>query len=91
LQKLGLPDRKYQRGRGCEYCARTGFRGRTGIYEVLDINSDVRRMVLAGKQSTEIRQAAEERGMTSLRGDARLKVLDGVTTVDEVIRVTAEG
>jgi type II secretory ATPase GspE/PulE/Tfp pilus assembly ATPase PilB-like protein len=48
-------------------------------------------MVLAGKQSTEIRQAAEERGMTSLRGDARLKVLDGVTTVDEVIRVTAEG
>ena len=92
LQKLDLPrDRQYSRGRGCEYCARTGFRGRTGIYEILEIDSEVRRMVLAGKQSNEVREIAASKGMILLRDDARQKVLDGVTTVDEVIRVTAEG
>jgi type IV pilus assembly protein PilB len=91
LQKLALPqDQPYARGRGCEYCARTGFRGRTAIYEILEIDSEIRRMILNGKQSTEIREAAEQKGMTSLRSDARNKVLLGQTTVDEVIRVTAE-
>jgi type II secretory ATPase GspE/PulE/Tfp pilus assembly ATPase PilB-like protein len=92
LQKLAMPiDHVYVRGRGCEYCARTGFRGRTAIYEILEIDSDIRRMVLGGRQSNEIREAAEQKGMILLRTDARNKVLQGVTTVDEVIRVTAEG
>jgi len=92
LQKLGMPfDRKYARGRGCEYCTRTGFRGRTGIYEILEIDSEVRRMLLGGKQANEIRETAEKNGMSTLRSDARRKVSDGLTTVDEVIRVTAEG
>jgi type IV pilus assembly protein PilB len=91
LNKLGLPtDRRYNRGRGCEYCARSGFRGRTGIYEILEVDSDIRRMVLAGKQSGEIRAHAESQGMHTLRADARRKVLEGQTTVDEVMRVTAE-
>ena len=51
----------------------------------------MRRMVLAGKQANEIRETAASKGMVLLRADARQKVLDGVTTVDEVIRVTAEG
>ena len=91
LQKLLMPQNQpYTRGRGCEYCARTGFRGRTAIYEILEIDSDIRRMVLAGKQSNEIRQFAEQQGMVSVRTDAIKKVLQGMTTVDEVIRVTAE-
>ncbi|HZH98503.1 MAG TPA: GspE/PulE family protein [Fimbriimonadaceae bacterium] len=92
LKQLDLPiDGVYKRGRGCEYCAKTGFRGRYGIYEILDVDSDVRRMILAGKHASEIKEAAERNGMISLRRDARQKVLDGITTVDEVIRVTAEG
>jgi type IV pilus assembly protein PilB len=92
LEQLELPkDGVYKRGRGCEYCAKTGFRGRHGIYEILDVDSDVRRMILAGKHASEIKEVAEANGMVSLRSDARQKVLDGITTVDEVIRVTAEG
>lgn len=92
LEQLGLPmDHEFRRGRGCEYCAKTGYRGRTGIYEILDVTSDVRRMVLAGKHAAEIRDAAVSEGMWTLRDDAREKVLTGVTTVEEVVRVTAEG
>jgi type IV pilus assembly protein PilB len=92
LQLLELPlDGDYKRGRGCDHCAKTGYRGRCGVYEVLEISSDIRRMVVAGRHSTEIRDAATAAGMTDLRGDARLKVLQGVTTVEEVLRVTTDG
>jgi type IV pilus assembly protein PilB len=91
LQRLGLPPEKtYVRGKGCEFCAKTGFRGRFGIFEVLDITSEIRRMILAGEHSSEIRTYAEAQGMQTLRSDARRKVLDGQTTVEEVIRVTAD-
>jgi type II secretory ATPase GspE/PulE/Tfp pilus assembly ATPase PilB-like protein len=62
-----------------------------GIYELFELDGEIRRMILAGKQAAEIRTAAEARGMVTLRGHARQKVLDGVTTVEEVIRVTADG
>ncbi len=92
LERLGLPtDREYFRGRGCEFCAKTGYRGRTGIYELFELGSEGRRMVLAGVQSSEIRAAAEANGMVSLRMHAKEKILAGVTTVEEVIRVTADG
>ncbi|MCB8932589.1 MAG: Flp pilus assembly complex ATPase component TadA [Fimbriimonadaceae bacterium] len=92
LAKLNLPtDVPYRRGRGCEYCAKTGYRGRMGIYEVLDVSSDVRRMILTGNHAAEIRDQAERQGMTTLRNDARAKVLEGTTTIEEVIRVTADG
>lgn len=92
LEKLNLPaDEVYRRGRGCEYCAKTGFRGRLGIYEVLDVTSDIRRMILTGNHAAEIRDQAERLGMTTLRNDARAKVLQGTTTIEEVIRVTADG
>lgn len=92
LARLNLPhDHDYKRGRGCEFCAKTGFRGRIGIYELFELDGEVRRMILAGKQAGEIRAAAEANGMVTLRGHARQKVLDGLTTVEEVIRVTADG
>jgi type IV pilus assembly protein PilB len=92
LVKLNLPpDAEYKRGRGCEYCAKTGFRGRSGIYEVLEMTTEIRRMLLAGKHSSEVRAFAELNGMQTLRTDARDKVLQGVTTVEEIIRVTADG
>ncbi len=91
LEKLGLePNGPYRRGRGCEYCAKTGFRGRVGVYEAMAMTPDIRRKVLAGEHSSEVREYAAQRSMRTLRADAREKVLQGVTTVEEVIRCTAE-
>lgn len=91
LAKLNLPDDvEYHIGRGCDYCARTGYRGRIGIYELLDVTPPVRRLVQEGASSSDIRAVAEAEGMVNLREDARRKVLSGLTTVEEVIRVTAE-
>ncbi len=91
LEKLGLPlDREYGRGRGCETCAKTGFRGRVGVYEVLTMSSEIRRMILAGAHSSLIREVAEANGMLSIRQDALGKVLAGFTTPEEVMRVTAD-
>ncbi|MBV6457206.1 MAG: hypothetical protein HONBIEJF_00313 [Fimbriimonadaceae bacterium] len=91
LQRLDLPtDHEYVRGRGCEYCAKTGFRGRVGVYEILEINSEIRKQILGGLHPSEIRKYAESQGMSTLRKDGRGKVLAGVTTAEEVIRATVE-
>lgn len=92
LEQLGLPQNfDYVRGRGCEYCAKTGFRGRSGVYEILDVTPEVRRMIVAGKHASEIRDVATASGMAPLRDDATARVMAGITTVEEVVRVTAEG
>lgn len=92
LEQLGLPQNfDYVRGRGCEYCAKTGFRGRSGVYEILDVTPEVRRMIVAGKHASELRDVATASGMAPLRDDATARVMAGITTVEEVVRVTAEG
>ncbi len=92
LARLGLPqDGAYRRGRGCEHCAKTGFRGRSGVYEILEVTPAIRRMLVSGAHTSEIREFAEANGMTTLRADARNKILAGVTSVEEVVRVTADG
>jgi type IV pilus assembly protein PilB len=92
LERLGLPtDVHYKRGRGCEYCAKTGFRGRIGVYEVLEASQEIQRMIQTGQSAADIRACAVANGMVTLREDARSKVVDGVTTVEEVLRVTANG
>jgi type IV pilus assembly protein PilB len=92
VDQLGLPkDAPYRRGRGCEYCSKTGFRGRHGVYEVLEISTEIRRMILGGSHASEIHEAAVAAGMVTLREDACLKVTQGITTVEEVVRVTADG
>jgi type II secretory ATPase GspE/PulE/Tfp pilus assembly ATPase PilB-like protein len=88
LHKLDLPaDAIYLRGRGCEHCARSGYRGRIAIYEVLEVTSPIRRLILSGAHSAEIRDAAIKEGMPTLHEDARAKILAGQTTIEEVIRV----
>lgn len=92
LDQLGLPhEATYRRGRGCEYCAKSGFRGRNGIYEVLEVTPDIRRMILSGAHSADLHAAAREAGMKTIREDAAGKVAHGLTTVEEVIRATADG
>ena len=88
LEKLELPlDGIYMRGRGCEHCARSGYRGRIAIYEVLEVNSAIRRLILSGAHPGEIRDAAVREGMPTLLEDACSKVLAGQTTIEEVMRV----
>lgn len=92
LQRLGLPaEHEYFHGTGCDQCTKTGFRGRMGIYELLDVTPDIRKMILAGNNATEIRDHACANGMKTLRQDAVRRVLSGKTTVEEVVRVTSDG
>ena len=78
------------RGRGCEHCGGTGYRGRTSILEVLEMTDPIRSLVLRRAESQKIRQAAIENGMRTMHQDGLAKALSGVTTLDEVLRVTHE-
>ena len=73
---------------GCPSCRGNGYRGRIGLYELLSTNEAIRELATQKRPSNEIKKAACANGMTTLRGDGWRKVLDGVTTVDEVLRVT---
>ncbi|MEX1365093.1 MAG: ATPase, T2SS/T4P/T4SS family [Nannocystaceae bacterium] len=75
---------------GCERCGSTGYQGRTGIYEVITITEDVRRLAIRNADAGQIKQAAIDNGMRTLRDDGALKVLQGITSIEEVMRVTAE-
>ena len=76
------------KGKGCEICDHTGYKGRTGIFELLLVNDEIRRLIVEKKGSDVIAQKAIEFGMKTLRDDGWEKVRAGITTVDEVIRVT---
>jgi len=75
---------------GCDRCGGTGYSGRTGVYEVLTITEEVRRLAIRNADAGQIKQAAVEQGMRTLRDDGALKVLSGITSIEEVMRVTAE-
>ena len=75
-------------GKGCKECNHTGFRGRAGIYELLVVDDSVRKLILTKATSQSIRESARKKGMTTLREDGWQKVAKGVTTVEEVLRVT---
>jgi len=78
------------KGAGCEQCARTGYKGRTGIYELLRMDDDIRTAIISRSSAAAIRQIAIAKGMRTLREDAIDKVKMGQTTIEEVIRVTTE-
>ncbi|MEY4565614.1 MAG: Type secretion system protein [Planctomycetota bacterium] len=82
------PDLRLFKPRGCEKCRGTGFRGRIGIYELLVTNEEIRQLATQKVSSQLIKQAAIDAGMLTLRADGWRKVLDGITTVDEVLRVS---
>ena len=84
----GLGKVQLYKGKGCQTCSFTGMKGRVAIYEVMPINEQVRALILRNAPTAEIREAALAIGMKTLRQNALQKVLDGVTTVEEVLRVT---
>jgi type IV pilus assembly protein PilB len=76
------------RGRGCDACAQTGLKGRQGVYEVMPMSPNLRKLVLMNVGAVEIRDAAVEEGMLTLRMDGWMKVMKGITTLEQVIRET---
>ncbi len=79
-----------QRGAGCDQCAHTGFESRIGIFELLDINDEMRTLIVSNPDANVLRSAALKAGMLTLKDDGKKKVLAGFTTPDEVMRVTQE-
>lgn len=77
------------KGKGCEKCANTGYRGRIGIHEILEVTDPIRELIIEKATSTKIKEVARKLGMITLRESAVRKMMAGYTTVEEVIRVTA--
>ncbi|MFQ5598343.1 MAG: type II secretion system ATPase GspE [Nitrospiria bacterium] len=91
--KLGVkfnPNRPFFKGKGCPHCLNTGFKGRSGIYELLLMDDALRKMVLSKVDSTQIKAKAIRNGMLTLRQDGAMRVMAGLTTTEEVLRVTQE-
>src|SRR5262245_56529510 len=84
----GLGEVTFYRGKGCQACSFTGMKGRVAVYEVMPITQEIRDLILRNAPTVEIREMAQSQGMRSLRQNALQKVLEGTTTVDEVLRVT---
>jgi type IV pilus assembly protein PilB len=79
---------KVMKGRGCERCNSTGYKGRTALYEVMEINDVLRELILVGASSLELKKKAIEQGMMTLRRSGLCKIMLGQTTMDEVLRET---
>jgi general secretion pathway protein E len=85
-QELGMRPEQLAYGAGCNFCAGTGYLGRTGVFEVLAPSEELRRMFLSGATAGDLRERALADGMITMRRDGMLKVAQGITTPDEVIR-----
>jgi len=95
LESVGFPIDRLKEGtvyepNGCEECRNTGYKGRTGIYELIQITDSIRPLIVNRVSSAEIKMEAMKNGMKTLRDDGWHKVLTGVTTIEEVLRVTEE-
>ncbi len=84
----GLGKVTLYKGKGCQACNFTGMKGRTAIYEVMPVTPEIRELILRGASSTELRDLATQQGMKTLRQAGLLKVLEGQTTAEEILRVT---
>jgi len=79
---------KTYKGSGCKTCNNTGYKGRVGLYEVMEVTDDIRELILIGASSLELRKRAIEEGMLTLRESGLAKIRNGVTTLEEVVRET---
>ena len=88
LTQQGFSDEKIMRGKGCDKCRKTGYAGRLGIYELLIMDDQLRDMVTANPDVIQLRRKCREKGLVTLREDGFNKVRAGLTTIDEILRVT---
>ncbi len=88
FEKDELRDVNALKPKGCEACNNTGYKGRTALYEIMPVDEDIREMILNRSQSREIKKKAIEKGMITLRRSGLIKIKNGVTSVEEVLRET---
>lgn len=93
ISSLGLDDEimksnDFKKGKGCDICGKTGYKGRMGVYEIFMVGDEVQHLIFAKESSSVIRDAARKLGMRSLRDDALRKAAAGTTTLEEVMRLT---
>ncbi len=81
-------DLKLYKGRGCSICNQTGYKGRVGLYEVMEINDELRELIIIGASAMELRRKAIELGMITLRESGLCKIRQGITTIEEVVKET---
>jgi type IV pilus assembly protein PilB len=79
-----------QKGAGCERCNNSGYKGRVGLYEVMEVTDELRELILVGASALELRRKAVDEGMITLRRSGLQKVIEGVTTIEEVARETVK-
>ncbi len=82
------PTIQVMKGRGCEVCNNTGYKGRVGLFEVMEVTEDIRELILSGASAIELRRKAIEEGMITLRQSGLQKIKEGTTTIAEVVRET---
>jgi type IV pilus assembly protein PilB len=78
------------KGQGCEKCNNTGYKGRVGLYEVMEVTEELRELILVGASALELRRKAVDEGMITLRNSGLRKVKEGVTTIEEIVRETVK-
>ncbi|MCH2147171.1 MAG: pilus assembly protein PilB, partial [Phycisphaerales bacterium] len=88
LRPEDVADRTFFRGKGCNQCNNSGYRGRLAIFEIMEFDDAVRELVLSQASTAVLRVEAQKRGMRSLRECGLLAIYDGQTTIDEVVRET---
>ena len=86
--KHDVEGKSVYRAKGCESCFQTGYLGRTAIYELLNVDDEMRQLIMKDSDASMIKALAMEKGMTTLRQDGADKILKGITSVEEVVRVT---
>ena len=90
MDKKRLKGSKLTKPKGCQKCRNTGYRGRTAIFEIIPMSRDIRRLIFNESNEDDIRVKALEQGMISLRESGLRKVLDGTTSIQEIMRSTVE-
>jgi type IV pilus assembly protein PilB len=88
LTQADIQEKKIFMGKGCDNCRNIGYKGRLGIYEIMTINDEIRRLINEQANSGVIKTAAEKNGMNTLRKSGLTAIFNGLTTIDEVIRET---
>jgi type IV pilus assembly protein PilB len=93
LKELGLTEddikgKKFYYGRGCDKCNNTGYRGRTGIFEIMTFNDEIRDLIMNRASTNILRVAGQKGGMKLLRDSGLAAIYDGITTIDEVVKET---
>jgi type II secretory ATPase GspE/PulE/Tfp pilus assembly ATPase PilB-like protein len=85
-----IKELQFYKGQGCDKCNHSGYKGRMGLHEILEVTQPVAEMIMEHKSAQEIQEQAEKDGMTLMWQDGFIKALKGITTIDEIVRVSKE-